>query len=80
MKKRMNGGKVGPRRKGAMKKVQKELSQSALAKRAERLFSFHDSDIATVPESYPTQPVPATTMRTYTTYSVCETPIPDPRK
>lgn len=62
-----------------MKKVRKESNQSPLAKRAARLFTFQDSDTMMVPESYPMQPAPALTMRTYTTYSVCEIPIPDPR-
>ena len=77
MKKKVNGGKVGLRRAATMKRVQKEQNKSALAKRAERLFSFQNSEVVVIPESYPTQPTAPTIVQTFTTYSVCEDPIPD---
>jgi hypothetical protein len=57
----------------------KKTKKSILAKQAEKLFSFHDADVAvpTQPALYPTAP---TVVQTFTTYSVCEDPIPDLRK
>lgn len=60
----------------------KKTKKSTLAKEAEKLFSFHETDFALpaqpIPQSpYPTAPV---IVQTFTTYSVCEDPIPDLRK
>jgi hypothetical protein len=61
------------------RKAMKKAKKSALAKEAERLFSFRESDAAfpTLPAPYPATPV---FLQTFTTYSVCEDPIPDLRK
>ena len=60
-------------------KGHKTPKKSTLAKEAEKLFSYQNLGIAGVPETYfpyPNEaPVPVT-VQTFTTYSVCEDPIP----
>jgi hypothetical protein len=75
MRKKPISDKKVPLRRQAMKKTKK----SALAKEAEKLFSFREGDtsLPIQPASYPATPV---LMQTFTTYSVCEDPIPDLRK
>ncbi len=57
----------------------KNTRKSTLAKQADKFFSFNDAEIAAPaqPASYPAGPV---VVQTFTTYSACEDPIPDPRK
>lgn len=55
-----------------------KTTKSPLAKQAERLFSFHDqSSISTFPESYTMYPGEPRIVPSFTTYSVCEDPIPN---
>lgn len=58
----------------------KKAKKSTLAKQAERFFSFHDIDVTLPPESTPTYSPAPMIVQTFTTYSVCEDPIPDLRK
>jgi len=69
-------GKSIPMARSAVKKTKK----SKLAKQAEKFFSFHDSDLATPRESVPSYTTAPLIVQTFTTYSVCEDPIPDLRK
>lgn len=73
MKKRSVGGRVHSMRKATPKK-------SALAKQAEKLFSYQNTDVVVIREPYPTYPTEPVIVQTFTTYSVCEDPIPDLRK
>ena len=56
-----------------------KVKKSALVKQAERFFSFDDANLATQIPSAPNSTSPQI-IQTFTTYSVCEDPIPDPRK
>lgn len=60
--------------------MKKATKKSSLAKQAEKLFSFHDSEIAVPPEPIPAPPASPVFVQTFTTYSVCEEPIPNLRK
>jgi len=55
----------------------KKKTKSALTKESEKFFSFHDADLATA-QPAPPSPSPVF-VQTFTTYSVCEDPIPDLR-
>ncbi len=64
-----------------MKKTQRrEPKKSKLAKRANRLFSFQNSETMPIQEYYSAYPTIPTIVETFTTYSVCEPPIPELRK
>jgi hypothetical protein len=63
----------------AGRKAMRKAKKSTLAKEAERLFSFHGTDTP-MPSQPATYPVIPMIVQTLTTYSVCEDPIPDPRK
>lgn len=58
----------------------KQPKKSALAKRAEKLFEYDDSQPLEAPGAFPDDEAPGVTMVQFTTYSVCEAPIPDLRK
>jgi len=75
----MKKKKLSDKRVSVGRKTVKKPKKSNLAKQAEKLFSFNEADLVTLPQapSYSTGPV---ILQTFTTYSVCEDPIPDPRK
>lgn len=60
----------------------KKSKKSTLAEEAEKLFSFHGADLAVPTQPIPSSPYPSAPIivQTFTTYSVCEDPIPDLRK
>jgi hypothetical protein len=62
------------------RKAMKKTKKSDLAKQAEKLFSFHGSDVITHQEYSPSYLAAPVVVQTFTTYSVGEDPIPDLRK
>lgn len=75
----MKKKRLSNKRVSAGRKTVKKPKKSNLVKQAEKIFSFHDADLVTLPQtpSYSTAPM---ILQTFTTYSVCEDPIPDFRK
>jgi hypothetical protein len=62
-----------------MSKGVKKNKKSALQQRVEELFLLPPDSAPTVPPAdfYPTYPEGPKVIQTYTTYSVCEEPIPN---
>lgn len=60
-----------------MKKARKK---TLLVKQFEKLFSYPYSDPVGIPEPNPSYPGEPRTVQSFTTYSACEDPIPNPRK
>jgi hypothetical protein len=58
----------------------KKEKKSMLAKQAEKLFSLNGTDTHMSHEYLPSYPTSPVVVQTFTTYSVCEDPIPDFRK
>ena len=78
MKRKATRAKFSSRKEVTMKARKK----SALARRAEKLFVYRDSEVIDMPELFSDDVMDPTlvTVQTFTTYSVCEPPIPDLRK
>ncbi len=64
------------------KAATKKAVQSELEKQYVQLFPVADSpDLAMLPlQPYPAYPSPMRVVQTFTTYSACEDPIPNPYK
>ncbi len=59
----------------------KKTKKSQLQQKAEKFFSFDKgADVTTLPERYLDYPSEPVVVQTFTTYAVCEDPIPDYRK
>lgn len=60
----------------------KARKKSALARRAAKLFVYRDSEVIDTPELFSDEVTDSNPIivQTFTTYSVCEPPIPDLRK
>jgi hypothetical protein len=60
------------------KRSKRAARKSALAKQAEKLFSYENSDAPVIADTpYPTYGTEPVIVQTFTTYSVCEEPIPN---
>jgi len=58
--------------------MKKAPQKSALVKQVEKLFPVQDSPIPSAYEHYLSYPPEPRYVQTFTTYSVCEDPIPNP--
>jgi hypothetical protein len=79
----MNSQPKGAKKKQTTRSPMKASKKSALAREAEKVFHFQEGvDVVGDQEhyvEYPQQPV-TVRIETFTTYSVCEEPIPNPLK